>query len=47
VLFVGEIRDDITAKYVMRAAMTGHLVLTTMHLGSSQDAINRLVEMGN
>jgi type II secretory ATPase GspE/PulE/Tfp pilus assembly ATPase PilB-like protein len=45
VLLVGEIRDDETARVVFQAAMTGQLVITTMHARSCADALRRLMEM--
>lgn len=46
VLLVGEIRDAATAELVMEAALTGHLLLSTMHSGEPAEAIIRLLEMG-
>jgi general secretion pathway protein E len=46
VIMVGEIRDRETAETVFQAALTGHLVLTTFHAGSSAQAVNRLSDMG-
>lgn len=46
VILVGEIRDLETAKIATEAALTGHLVLTTLHTNSATQAILRLVEMG-
>lgn len=46
VMMVGEIRDRDTAETVFQASLTGHLVLTTFHAGSSAQAINRLSDMG-
>ena len=46
VIMVGEIRDKETAKIAMEAAMTGHLVFSTIHTNDSIAAILRLVEMG-
>jgi type IV pilus assembly protein PilB len=46
VLLVGEIRDEETASIAMQAAMTGHLVLTTLHAHNAASAITRLREMG-
>lgn len=46
VIMVGEIRDPSTAETVFQAALTGHLVLTTFHAGSSVEAITRLLDMG-
>ncbi len=45
VMLVGEIRDAATAAVVFEAAMTGQLVITTMHARSSADAIRRLLDM--
>ena len=42
VIFVGEIRDRVTAEVAFQAAMTGQLVLTTFHAGSAAGAISRL-----
>jgi len=46
VVLVGEIRDDETARIAIGAAMTGHLVLSTLHTNDSVSAIPRLVDMG-
>jgi type II secretory ATPase GspE/PulE/Tfp pilus assembly ATPase PilB-like protein len=46
VIMVGEIRDRDTAETVFQACLTGHLVLTTFHAGSSAAAISRLCDMG-
>ncbi|MCP4175347.1 MAG: Flp pilus assembly complex ATPase component, partial [Fuerstiella sp.] len=46
VIMVGEIRDPVTAESAFQAALTGHLVLTTFHAGSSVDAVTRLLDMG-
>ncbi|MGL4820209.1 MAG: ATPase, T2SS/T4P/T4SS family [Bacilli bacterium] len=46
VIVVGEIRDAHTAKMVVRAALTGHLVLTTLHASTVLGAILRLQEFG-
>jgi type IV pilus assembly protein PilB len=43
---VGEVRDQETAEICMRAALTGHLVLSTLHTNSALSAIDRLVDMG-
>lgn len=45
VLLIGEIRDAATAAVVFRAAMTGQLVITTMHARSAADALRRLLDM--
>jgi len=46
VILVGEIRDSETAKIATEAALTGHMVLTTLHTNNSLQAVIRLVEMG-
>lgn len=46
VVMVGEIRDAETARVAVRAAMTGHLVLSTMHCGRACEGRPRLLEMG-
>ncbi len=46
VILVGETRDPETAKTAIEAAMTGHLVLTTLHTNDAAGAISRLDEMG-
>lgn len=46
ILMVGEIRDAETANIALQAAMTGHLVLTTLHTNNAPSALARLVEMG-
>ncbi|HEY2074309.1 MAG TPA: ATPase, T2SS/T4P/T4SS family [Gaiellaceae bacterium] len=46
VLLVGEIRDEETARIAIQAAMTGHLVLTTLHAHNASASIARLVDMG-
>jgi type IV pilus assembly protein PilB len=46
VLLVGETRDEETAKTAIEAALTGHLVLTTLHCNDAPSAIARLTEMG-
>ena len=43
---VGEIRDNETAEIAMRAALTGHRVLSTLHTNDAASAINRLIDMG-
>ena len=45
VMLVGEIRDAATASVVFEAAMTGQLVITTMHARTSADALRRLLDM--
>jgi type IV pilus assembly protein PilB len=46
VVLVGEIRDAITAEIAIKAALTGHLVLSTLHTNDAAGAITRLVDMG-
>lgn len=45
IIMVGEIRDVETAKIAIRAATTGHLVISTMHTNDSVSSIERLIEM--
>jgi type IV pilus assembly protein PilB len=45
-MMVGEVRDQETAQICLRAALTGHLVLSTLHTNTSLQVINRLMEMG-
>ena len=46
VILVGEIRDEETAKIAIESALTGHLVLSTLHTNDAAGAITRLIEMG-
>jgi type IV pilus assembly protein PilB len=46
VILVGEIRDSETANIAIESALTGHLVLSTLHTNDSASAITRLTEMG-
>ncbi len=46
VLMVGEARDAETAKIAVRAALTGHLIFTTLHANDSCSAVFRMLEMG-
>jgi type IV pilus assembly protein PilB len=46
IIMVGEIRDRETAQIAIEAALTGHLVLSTLHTNDAPGAITRLVEMG-
>ncbi len=46
VLLVGEIRDEETARIAIQAAMTGHLVLTTLHTHNAASSVARLADMG-
>ena len=45
VIMIGEIRDDETAKIAVRASITGHLVLSTIHTNSALNTIERLLDM--
>ncbi len=46
IIMVGEIRDLETAKITSQAAMTGHLVLSTLHTNNASGAVTRLIDMG-
>lgn len=46
IIMVGEIRDTETANLAIRAALTGHLVLSTIHTNSAWGTISRLIDMG-
>ena len=46
IVMVGEIRDAETAEIAIRAALTGHLVLSTLHTNDAPGVINRLTDMG-
>jgi type IV pilus assembly protein PilB len=46
VIMVGEIRDAETARIAIESALTGHLVLSTLHTNDAPSAITRLIEMG-
>ena len=46
VVLVGEIRDQATAETAVQAALTGHIVFSTLHTNSAADAIPRLLNMG-
>jgi type II secretory ATPase GspE/PulE/Tfp pilus assembly ATPase PilB-like protein len=46
IIMVGEIRDKITARIAIEAALTGHLVLSTLHTTDAPSAIMRLMDMG-
>ncbi len=46
IIMVGEIRDKETAEIAIRAALTGHLVLSTLHTNNAAGAITRLIDMG-
>lgn len=46
IIMIGEIRDEETAEIAVKAAITGHLVLSTLHTNSAHGTISRLVDMG-
>jgi type IV pilus assembly protein PilB len=46
IVLVGEVRDALTAELALKASLTGHLVLTTLHTNSAVAALTRLVDMG-
>ncbi len=46
IIMVGEVRDEETARTAIQAALTGHLVLSTLHTNDAPSAITRLVNMG-
>lgn len=46
VIMIGEIRDAITAEIAVRAAITGHMVLSTLHTNSAAGAVDRLKDIG-
>jgi type IV pilus assembly protein PilB len=46
VVLIGEIRDTETAEIAVKAALTGHLVLSTLHTNDASSTITRLVDMG-
>jgi type IV pilus assembly protein PilB len=46
IIMVGEIRDGETAEIAIRAALTGHLVFSTLHTNDAPSSINRLIDMG-
>jgi type IV pilus assembly protein PilB len=46
IIMIGEIRDLETSEIAMQAALTGHLVLSTLHTNDAPEAINRLVDIG-
>ena len=46
VIMVGEIRDSETAEIAIQAALTGHLVFSTLHTNDAAGAITRLIDMG-
>jgi general secretion pathway protein E len=46
VIMVGEIRDKETAEYAVQAALTGHLVFSTLHTSDTSSSVARLIELG-
>src|SRR5215471_826965 len=46
IIMVGEIRDEETARTAIQAALTGHLVLSTLHTNDAPSAVTRLINMG-
>ncbi|MCH8331490.1 MAG: type II/IV secretion system protein [Bacteroidetes bacterium] len=46
IIMLGEIRDQETASMAIRASLTGHLVLTTVHTNSAWGSVSRLIDMG-
>ena len=46
IVLIGEMRDKETAEIALRAAMTGHLVLSTLHTNDAVSTVNRLIDMG-
>ena len=46
IIFVGEVRDEVTAEQALKAAMTGHQVYTSLHTNDSFGAIPRLLDLG-
>jgi general secretion pathway protein E len=46
IIMVGEIRDPETAEYAVQAALTGHLVLSTLHTNDAPSSITRLLDLG-
>lgn len=46
VIMLGEIRDDETAEIAIRSAVTGHIVLSTLHTNDTASSVSRLIDMG-
>ena len=46
IIMVGEIRDEETAQYAVQAALTGHLVISTLHTNDAASAITRMLDLG-
>ncbi len=46
IIMIGELRDKETAEHAVQAALTGHLVLSTLHTNDAPSAVNRLIDLG-
>jgi len=46
IIMIGEIRDEVTARIAIQAAITGHVVLSTLHTNDAPGVIERLIDMG-
>ena len=46
IVMIGEIRDEETAEIAVRASITGHLVLSTLHTNDAPSSVARLIDMG-
>ena len=46
IIMVGEVRDHDTAEMAVQAALTGHLVLSTLHTNDAPTAVTRLLDLG-
>lgn len=46
IVMIGEIRDDETAQIAVKAAITGHLVMSTLHTNDAPSSVSRLIDMG-
>ena len=46
IIMIGEIRDGETAEIALKASLTGHLVISTLHTNTSSSTIKRLVNLG-
>ena len=46
IVMIGEMRDQETSEIAIRAAITGHLVLSTLHTNDAASTVTRLVDMG-
>lgn len=46
VIMIGEIRDPMSAKMLMRSALSGHMIFTTIHAGTCEETLHRLMEFG-